>query len=357
MLPHPVVTLHDTLPLIRGSVTKACRYDQDTSTLHITLQKAEAGQEFPGLDTLTPQLLSEEERAQFEKDAMQEVKHAYGLLDVRTPLPLEYQALLKTGRVPYLDVVDPTLMSDRERACEALKHESDKWDEGMYLDAYVDMDGEIAHAVSVRPSILRRDVPAVASKGDLPEPSLAPALLVQVLFAYLYEAHVSMDDPSPESAWTLIKLSRSLSCFASPMAPGESLHDVLIGCYRRALTYPLYRSWTLCERVRSEMVTLLQGDDAPARVVAALQDIDKMLALAPTGTGLVEQTELVLQLVWDLWIQPLQTWAHAQTTLTAVAQALTAPSKDAVGTPGDWDLALLEVAAREAMEQGEGGFV
>ena len=32
-------------------------------------------------------------------------------------------------------------------------------------------------------------------------------------------------------------------------------------------------------------------------------------------------------------------------------------SKDAVGTPGEWDLEAWEAAAREAQEHGEGGFV
>ena len=100
--------------------------------------------------------------------------------------------------------------------------------------------------------------------------------------------------------------------------------------------------------------------DAKARILHMLRDMDAIFALAPTGTGLAEPMELALQLVLDAWLAPLESWIHAASDddIKAMASIWNARmSKDAVGTPGEWDLEAWEAAAREAQEHGEGGFV
>lgn len=339
-------------------------YDDTTKTLHIRLEKAEAGQVFPNLDTLQPQLLSDEEMQQWEKDAAQQTEYAYGLEQTRAPMPRTLQAMADAGQLPYLDIVDPGSMTDAQRQAEADAKEVAKWDEGMYLDNYVDMDGEVAGVLRVMPTILTRtDLPAVPPRSSSSAAEVlstqATALLVQLLFAYMYEMHVSYNDPSTESAWTLCKLCRSLCCSSDPQAAGTTLPTVVRACYRRALTYPLYRSWALCERVHADMVQCLRSEKVIERCLAILQEVDGMFALAPSGTGLSEQTELVLHTVWQWWIAPLQSWLPTTTAAhwAKVASQLSAPTKAEVGEPGGWDLEALELAAQAALAEGEGGYV
>lgn len=334
------------------------------------VRKQVRGQEFPGLDALQPQVLSNAEMAHMEFDARRSVEHPYGLGYERIPLPHAYMAMCASGRVPFVDVIDPTIMSLSERAMLAENLESEKWDEGMYLDSYFDSDGEVAGVVRAEPLILKREflphtMGATTPKAMPPFTEQSQALLIQVLFAYLYEMHVSLNDASSESAWTICKLCRSIACFAEPWpqsnASSTMAEYVLHASYRRALTYPLYRSWALCAQVHKDLYSLLSKCDAKARILHVLRDMDAIFALAPTGTGVPEPMEIVLQLIWDVWFAPLEVWVQTLTPedIRALASTILIPmSKADVGNPGDWDLDTLEWAAREAADEGEiGGYV
>ena len=359
------------LPCAVESMSETCAltssphgtYDSKTQTFTVHIKKRVHGEHFPGLEALRPQLLSDDEMAQLEEASRQQGEHPYGLMSSHAPLSHAYAAMMRNGRVPILDIVDPTVVPLAERSMRAEELEIQKWDEGMYLDSYVDVDGEVAAAVHVVPALLRKYVPQgtePAWVGPLPPTEQAQACLVQVVFAYLYEMHVSSDEASTESAWTICKLCRSLTCFSEPLPPGTDVQDVLRWSFRRALTYPLYRSWALCERICSDAHELFNLPDAKARILHMLRDMDAIFALAPTGTGLAEPMELALQLVWDAWLAPLEGWIHAASDndIKAMASIWNARmSKDAVGTPGEWDLEAWESAAREAQEHGEGGFV
>lgn len=343
--------------MTEGSATSACSFDTHTHILQVRLTKSEKGITFPDLDTLQPQFLSQEQQAQLERDAARRpAVHAYGFGQT-DPLPDDYVTLMRTGAVPYLDVADPTHMPVDDRTARAEALETDKWDEGMYLDNAVDFEGDVAAVVKVIPRILTDAVqPATVTPGPTPPTTAAQAVLVQILFAYLYELHVSYNDASPESAWTVCKLCRSIACFSEPAA---SIPSVLRASYRRALTYPLYRSWPLCERVRQDMIRLLNADDAQERLLAALHDLDAIFALAPTGTGLADAVETTLRLVWDTWLAPLQRYVSQAPTdeWHPLAQRLTPPSQDEVGEPGGWDLEVLDLLARESIAEGTGRFV
>jgi len=206
------------------------------------------------------------------------------------------------------------------------------------------------------------------------ETERALALLLQVLFAYAYEVRASYSDPTPESAWTVCKLCRALVCFADPLPTSDKLdtsgmHELLRAFYRRALTYPLYRAWAMCECVRHDVAALLRGETPQAAALVMLDRLDSMFSLATTGTGAVETTEAVLFVIWDMWLAPLRSWllhTNVDDTLRALGAQLEASLssdadqrrfKDEVGTPGEWDLEALEHAGREAALTGEGGFV
>ena len=94
--------------------------------------------------------------------------------------------------------------------------------------------------------------------------------VLDILFAFLYDCITTEYEHSSESGWTINKLSSVLSCFVdfdknfysqskeiSFNILEELIKNVLISCYRRVFTYPLYRNWKLCEKIQKDLVTIL----------------------------------------------------------------------------------------------------
>lgn len=90
--------------------------------------------------------------------------------------------------------------------------------------------------------------------------------LATLLFSYAYETRTTQSDPTPESAWTLSVLTPAFSALDSPpysqVAEGPKfstteLLSTLTVCYRRALAFPLYRSFALAESCRADVARLL----------------------------------------------------------------------------------------------------
>ncbi|WFD42119.1 hypothetical protein MPSI1_000757 [Malassezia psittaci] len=384
--PDTVHGLELEIPLKQSMTTREYTYDHDKRSLEVRLEKTVPGKEFLGLKSLCPQYLSESETQAFERDAMQEMhkqelsneqctedpaersselstdSYPVGLL--RKPLQsTAYEALVSTGRVPYLDIVDPWNHSFTKRWEKMLQIECEKWDEGMFLDSTVDFDDQITDYLqhtytfeSSHPDIMPVSNPPAGNEKAIP-------LLAQILYAYLYEMRMSANDPTPESAWTIVKLSRSLSCWADPEDTLD-LHQTLCGSFRRNLIYPLHRSVAVCEKVCKDASDLLAHSPRD-RILHALHNLDGWFALAPTGTGLSEQVTTVLSLLWDLWITPLSQWvAHTATEsdlnhLRVVFDSVRFSPEllTSIGSPGDWDLAALNAAAEEARATGEGQWV
>lgn len=97
--------------------------------------------------------------------------------------------------------------------------------------------------------------------------------LLTLLFAYAYDSRTTQHDPTPESAWTICALVPAFSALdpapyapppppaaaqADAFAPGE-LAATFAASYRRALAFPLFRSWALAERCRADVGALLRG--------------------------------------------------------------------------------------------------
>jgi protein SHQ1 len=87
--------------------------------------------------------------------------------------------------------------------------------------------------------------------------------LPPLLFAILYDTITTMSSPTPESPWTISRLSPSLSSLApvylspTPSIPFSHLppiKQIRIAVYRRVLTYPLYRNLTLADKVWAETI-------------------------------------------------------------------------------------------------------
>jgi len=73
--------------------------------------------------------------------------------------------------------------------------------------------------------------------------------LVDVIFAYAYNHRTTEGDNTSESAWTICKVSGTLSWMDS----FKNIPDVLTSCTRRCLCYPLYRHWLLVEKVSNDV--------------------------------------------------------------------------------------------------------
>ncbi len=77
---------------------------------------------------------------------------------------------------------------------------------------------------------------------------------IDILLAYSYDHRTTMGEPSVESAWTVAKLSASLSCFKV----FENLSDVIYSFMRRSLCYPLYRSFILSKKCLKDVYAVLK---------------------------------------------------------------------------------------------------
>ncbi|XP_022919931.2 protein SHQ1 homolog [Onthophagus taurus] len=77
--------------------------------------------------------------------------------------------------------------------------------------------------------------------------------LIDILFAYCYDARTTGFEKTCESHWTIINVSCSLSWFDSFLSP----KDALVSAFRRSLIYPIYRSFFLCEQILVDLKKLL----------------------------------------------------------------------------------------------------
>jgi protein SHQ1 len=94
--------------------------------------------------------------------------------------------------------------------------------------------------------------------------------VIDIVFAYFNDQRITEYESNSESAWCINKLSTILSSLCSykglfytrsKVEPidyiEESLKNVLVSNYRRALTYPLYRSFELCNAVKNDLCKVL----------------------------------------------------------------------------------------------------
>ncbi|XP_072934922.1 protein SHQ1 homolog [Epargyreus clarus] len=77
--------------------------------------------------------------------------------------------------------------------------------------------------------------------------------LVDILFASCYDKRTTLNDASVESSWTINKVSPTLTWFCT----FNDMKEVLIACYRRAISFPIYRNFELCNRVKDDLASLL----------------------------------------------------------------------------------------------------
>ena len=83
--------------------------------------------------------------------------------------------------------------------------------------------------------------------------------LIDILYAYAYDYRMTIGDPSSESAWTIGKLSSTLSWLDSYDCKNEKPADVLRFGMRRSLIYPYLRYWNMARLVANDVVNIFKA--------------------------------------------------------------------------------------------------
>ncbi|EUC67149.1 box H/ACA snoRNP assembly protein SHQ1, putative [Rhizoctonia solani AG-3 Rhs1AP] len=161
--------------------------------------------------------------------------------------------------------------------------EDAKWDEEHYIADFVDdeiikelMNAEIPSEQFVFTEDENMTMLRLPRREYLLTPDRTRELhivLCTILFASQYDWRTTQGDPTPESTWTICKLVPAF-CALDPCPAPVSLRSALRASYRRALAFPLYRSFPLCQRVQKDVVQLLgQGTRAVTRRLLATKKI------------------------------------------------------------------------------------
>ncbi|KAI8318361.1 SHQ1-domain-containing protein [Martensiomyces pterosporus] len=177
------------------------------------------------------------------------------------------------------EVPHPEHMSLQERRTNRIEREDAKFDEGYYMDNYIN-DEDIVSLIQHKSryySILQAEswaafteeekkaMVALPRKTHLIENEQAVYLgMVDILFAYSLDRRINKGEPTVESVWSIGTLSPSVS----NLEQFSTLRLVIVACFRRALAYPLYRNWELCEKALEDVYAVLRlGRRAVLKVI------------------------------------------------------------------------------------------
>ncbi|CAG8747438.1 8483_t:CDS:2, partial [Acaulospora morrowiae] len=94
--------------------------------------------------------------------------------------------------------------------------------------------------------------------------------LADLLFAYSYNHRVCEGETTVESAWTIGKISPTISC----LERFTTLRETIISLFRRSLAYPCYRNFELSQKCLEDVYVLMKlGRRAILKVLLEMKDI------------------------------------------------------------------------------------
>ena len=120
-----------------------------------------------------------------------------------------------------------------------------------YIDELYEQDNGVginSEEYKLKSNISGREL-LVSKKMDIKQQ------IVSIAFSYLYELVCMSGDFGPESAKTINQTSLVLYCNSS--YEGQSTREMIADCYRRCMTYSLYKILELCHHVRKTLVKYL----------------------------------------------------------------------------------------------------
>ncbi|KAL7327283.1 hypothetical protein PS15p_209499 [Mucor circinelloides] len=128
-------------------------------------------------------------------------------------------------------------------------------------DASGDLDMDNLSIEDTKDTLLKFSSKEEAMMRDLPNKEYLLSYekgtylgLLDLMFAYAYNHRITEGDNNVESVWCIGRISPTLSS----LEQFTVLKDVLISSYRRALTYPLYRNLSLCEKVLQDVYIMFK---------------------------------------------------------------------------------------------------
>ncbi|KAL1117084.1 hypothetical protein AAG570_004412 [Ranatra chinensis] len=283
---------------IEGSVGK---YDSDRGEFNFEMAKCTPGQHFEDLDMIGKLLLPQKSHAEIKPKievlGEDQINVDDGMTDdedwfiEQEEMCEENLMLTASGRYGFanklcglnwvdrdefseiLDLKGVDFGSIRERTRERRENEGKEFCEDHYLADFMEPDDLLREVLAYVPpwqaeseflcfvsakftSEEREELKKLGNRDyllDKTEQKIALLSLVDIIFSYAYNHRMTMGDNSVESAWTINKLSATLSWFQSY----TDMKDVKVTCARRAIIYPLCRHWELTQTVFKDTHTLL----------------------------------------------------------------------------------------------------
>ncbi|KAJ0170854.1 hypothetical protein K1T71_013626 [Dendrolimus kikuchii] len=257
-------------------------YVCDSGDFNLTFDKETPGEHFENLDMITsllaprdipdinPSLVEMLEEdgitLENEKEVVNENKYAYGFAN---KISTEFSNI--GNEFPQIfELRTPESIAIDERHVLRLQHEDDKFSSDHYLADLFEEELLAPYLSSVPVwdgSEFKKDTDftedEVAILKELPNKHYLLSKteykqvllgLVDILFGYCYDKRTTLNESNVESSWTINKLSSTLSWFCI----FKDIKQVLIACYRRALIYPIFRNFDLCNKVKSDVISLFK---------------------------------------------------------------------------------------------------
>lgn len=220
--------------------------------------------------------------------------------------------------------------------------EDDKFDPDHYIADFL-LEHEFQHVFEYSPRDRTGDVAGLhflPKREYLPDVDLlAAADLTGILFASAYDERITSGERNVESAWTISRLSPSMSFLEQMKKP----RDAALAAYRRSLVYPLYRNCKLSNIVLEDLKSLFDGDAETIRkrILNVLMELREKF-----------EDDILLRLHCDLFIIDYCVWI--QGVSDAIIERLSSDVKGITIEKHEleWGLDILEERARR-MANGE----
>lgn len=257
-------------------------YICDSGEFNLTFDKESPSEQFENLDMITsllaprdipdinPNLVEmlEEDGITLENDneSSTENKYTYGFAN---KISTEFNNIgIEFPQI--FELKAPETITVEERSELRIKHENSKFSSDHYLADFFD-DELLEPYLSLSPPW---DIPdfnkevqfsdeEVGILKELPNKHYLLTKteykevmfgLVDIMYGYCYDKRTTLNESTVESSWTINKLSSTMSWFCI----FKDLKETLTTCYRRALIYPIFRNFELCEKVKSDLISLLK---------------------------------------------------------------------------------------------------
>ncbi|CAJ0952291.1 unnamed protein product, partial [Mesorhabditis belari] len=275
------------------------KYDADAGIFTICVPKKIKGEHFPGLDMVTELLRPQREKPTAEP-LVQEVS---GGINERGDEEIESEdseddyymeqqpksidekitsgsktgygfGWQKSGVLGSLmaeigqlvELEDPENSPIDERASQCYKMDVKNFNADHYLADTFKPDDQLEHILKLEFECVNRltksDIKRLTNLPNRKIPKQKPEelkflmySLIDIGFAFCYDGRTTEWENSVESAWTIEKLSASLSW----LARFNSIKQTIIVGFSRALTKPLYRNWNLCQAVLTDLKELFKN--------------------------------------------------------------------------------------------------